>query len=321
MKIAICGAGDMGRMHFDAFSAAGNVSIVAVSDPRAETLGRFSEKGVRTFADSEEMLDSVDADAAVIATPTAFHAPLAVRALGRGMHVFSEKPMARTVKGAMAMAEAAEKSGKVLAIGHVLRFHDAYRTAKKLITDGSLGNIGTIRTSRCGKTEPSWRSDIDANGGVAFELMTHDVDWLTWALGPVERVFARGLAAETDRTVRDYCLAILRFKSGAVAHIEGSFAEAEGFFAAYEVAGSGGLLSYDTRKSTVLDGRLLTENGLRTISETPQEERPFNRQIKAFVRAAGGGEAYDVPVEEALYSLRVTAAILESVRTGRQVEP
>jgi predicted dehydrogenase len=151
--------------------------------------------------------------------------------------------------------------------------------------------------------------------------MTHDLDWLSWSLGPVKRLFARGLSAGKSKVVRDYCLAVLRFENGVVAHMEGSFAEEQGFYASYEIAGSEGLLAYDTRESSVIEARLLTTEGLRTVSETPQEERPFARQIKAFLAAVDKGGEYEVPVEEALNSLRLTAAVFESVQTGQPVKP
>lgn len=320
MNVVICGAGEMGKLHFETFSNIDGLNVVAVSDPLPERIGSFSERGVRTFAHSEEMLDTVEADIAVVATPTGFHAPLSIQALEKGMHVFSEKPMARTVAEGEAMVAAAGKTAGTLGIGYVLRFHDAYRTARNYVTGGRLGRVGTVRTSRCGASRAPWHSDIEAHGGAAFELLTHDLDWLAWALGPVKRVFARGLAKDKKKLERDYVLAVVRFESGAIGHLEGSLAEMEDFYASYEIAGSEGLISYDTRKTAVLEARFMTPEGLRTSSEAPRNQRPFARQINAFVQACKTGDNYEMSGEEALKALRLTAAVDESVQSGQAIE-
>lgn len=320
MKVAICGAGQMGQVHFDTFSRLADSQVVAIADPVPERLGRFSEKGAATFTDADVMLDEVGADVAVVATPTAFHAPLSIKALEKGMHVFCEKPMARSVAEGEAMIRAAEKAGKTLGIGYVLRYHDAYRMARDHILSGKLGAIGTVRTSRCAQKAGAWTADLAANGGVTFELLSHDLDWLAWSLGPVKRIFARGLAKGRERVERDYCLAVVRFANGAIGHLEASLAEAQEFYASYEVAGDAGLLSYDTRRSAVIEARLLTAEGLRTSSETPQGERPFARQVRTFVKAVSTGADYEVDGAEALEALRLTEAAYESIQTGEPVE-
>jgi len=321
MKVVICGVGQMGRVHFDTFSKIDGVQVAAVADPVPARLGRFSEKGVATFPDGFQMLEKTGADVAVIATPTSLHAPLAIKALENGMNVFCEKPMARSVDEGRAMVEAAAKADRTLGVGYCLRYHDAYILARDYIRSGKLGSIGTVRTSRCAADAPEWTADVEANGGAAFELLTHDLDWLGWSLGDVERVFARGLAKGKKRVERDYCLAVVRFACGAIGHLEGSLAEGDQFYAAYEVAGDGGLLSYDTRKSTVLEARLMRAEGLETSSETPQEQRPFARQACAYLEAVKKGGKYDLDGRAALKSLALTEAAYRSIQTGEPVEP
>ncbi|MHC4712402.1 MAG: Gfo/Idh/MocA family protein [Planctomycetota bacterium] len=320
MKVVICGGGAMGRAHLETFSAIDGARVVAVAEPESTKAGFFGERGIRTFADGGEMLQSVNADLAVVATPTAFHAPLAISALERGMHVFCEKPMARSLEDGRAMVRAAEKAGRTLGIGYALRFHDAYMLARDYIQSGKLGRTGTVRTSRCAQKAGSWTADLEANGGVTFELLTHDLDWLSWSLGPVKRIFARGLARGKKQVERDYALAVVRFEDGTVAHLEGSLAEAQEFYASYEVAGSEGLISYDTRRSTVLEGRFITAEGLEGVSEAPQKKRPLARQIAAFVRAIETGDAYEVSGGEGLKSLALTVAAYQSIQSGEPVE-
>jgi predicted dehydrogenase len=320
MKFAICGAGEMGQAHFETLRSLKGVEVVAISDPDARLASPFASRGIKVYARSEDMIDELRADCVSIATPTAFHSALACRALSKGFNVFCEKPMARTVDEGLAMVNAAAAARKTLGVGYVLRFHDAYRLARELVQAGKLGSAGTVRTSRCAQPGPDWRTDVAANGGAAFELLTHDLDWLSWSLGPVTRIFARGLAKGRQRVEKDYVLAVLRFACGAIGHLEGSLAEAGEFYASYEIAGDAGLLSYDTRRSAVLEARLLDAGRLRTMSQAPQNERPFARQMRAFAEAVEKGAEYEVSGQAALPALRLAAAVEQSVQSGAPVE-
>ena len=319
MKVAICGAGDIGSVHFETLAAIPGVEVVAVSDPDAARLEAVRD--ARKFASSDEMLEKASADMVTIAAPTQFHARLAIKALGRGMHVFSEKPMARNYADGVAMVEAARKAGRQLGIGYSLRWHDAYRLARDYMKDGRLGRIGTVRTSRCASAAPRWLDDVKANGGAVFELLTHDLDWLQWSLGPVKRIFTRGRAKAADTVERDYALAVLRFENGAIGHLEASLAEVGDFYATYEIAGSEGLLAYDTRKSATLETRVETGEGVRMAANAPGEKSLFAREFEAFVAAVREGRPFEVSGEEALPALRLAEAAFESLRSGKPVEP
>jgi predicted dehydrogenase len=321
MKVAICGAGDIGSVHLETLAAIAGVEVVAASDPDAARLAAAAARGARTFASSEEMIDKTAADIVTIATPTQFHASLARKALGRGMHVFCEKPMARTYADGAAMVEAARKADRQLGIGYSLRWHDAYRLARDYIREGKLGRVGTVRTSRCAAAAPRWLEDVKANGGAVFELLTHDLDWLRWSLGPVKRIFTRGRARGADTVEKDYCLAVLRFENGTIGHLEGSLAEVGDFYATYEIAGSEGLLAYDTRKSATLETRVETGEGVRIAANAPGRRSVFAREFEAFVSAVREGRPFEVSGEEALPALRLAEAAFESLQSGRPVEP
>jgi UDP-N-acetylglucosamine 3-dehydrogenase len=227
--------------------------------------------------------------------------------------------MARTTAQGEKMAKAAACAGRTLGIGYSTRYHEAYRIAREYMMSGKLGRVGTIRTSRCADSNVRWHADIEANGGAIFEILTHDLDWLQWSLGPVKRIFARGAAKERKTAEKDYCLAVVRFAAGTIAHLEGSLAETDGFYASYEIAGTGGLLAYDTRKAAVLETRIAGPGGLKIAFDAPSMERPFARQIGAFVAAVREGREYEVDGEEALPALRLAEAAFESLQTGKPV--
>ena len=99
--------------------------------------------------------------------------------------------------------------------GHVVRFFPEYVGIKEKIDAGDLGTVGVVRTSRRSPFLLGWNdwyADWRVSGGVLLDLVIHDFDFLRWALGEVERVYARGmLGREYNRL--DYVLVTLRFRA------------------------------------------------------------------------------------------------------------
>jgi hypothetical protein len=139
MNIGVCGLGMMGRAHLANAVRMDGVSVAALcdSDPQhlrleGEARGNisFDTEGLTAqaarFEQFDRMLDETDLDVIVLAVPTHLHAEFALRALGAGVHVFCEKPIALTVEDAGRMCSAAREHGLVLMTGHVVRFMPAY---------------------------------------------------------------------------------------------------------------------------------------------------------------------------------------------------
>src|SRR5688572_21354255 len=109
------------------------------------------------------------------------------------------------------------------------------------------------------KGEGMWFRDYERSGGVLLDLAVHDFDWLRWTLGEISQVYSRSLGI-TRGSGPDYALTTLSFASGAVAHVESTWMDPSGFRVAVEVAGSEGIIEYDSRLTpslrthTMLDG-------------------------------------------------------------------
>ena len=111
--------------------------VVGVAEPSAKVRGHLERRwGVATFAAPEELLDR-KLDAILIATPDSYHADLAVAALDRGLHVFSEKPLCYEVEDATRVAAARDRAGRVVQVGYMKRFDPSWRLLAEMI--GGLG--------------------------------------------------------------------------------------------------------------------------------------------------------------------------------------
>ena len=107
--------------------------VVAIADPSATVRTALSARhGVKAFADATQMLEA-GLDAVVIATPDAYHADLAVAALQRGLHVFSEKPLSYDVVDISRIAVARDRAGRIVQVGYMKRFDPAYRMLRDLL--------------------------------------------------------------------------------------------------------------------------------------------------------------------------------------------
>jgi UDP-N-acetylglucosamine 3-dehydrogenase len=224
VRVGLVGAGFMGGVHLNAYAGIPEVEVVGVADARVEAaVAGAMMVGAQPYASYEELVSAQDVDVVDVCLPTAFHRDLALRAAGEGRHVILEKPIARTMEDTQKILEAFSGDDPRLFVGHVVRFFPEYVGIKEKIEAGDLGTVRVVRTSRSSPFLLGWNdwyADWRVSGGVLLDLVIHDFDFLRWALGEVERVYARGvLGREYNRL--HYALVTLRFENGAIAHVEG----------------------------------------------------------------------------------------------------
>jgi predicted dehydrogenase len=192
--VALLGAGFMGRAHAAAYAAlqdrARVVVVCALSAGAAELGARL---GAPVVSEVDAALATPGVEAVDICLPTPMHRSVAERALSLGHHVLLEKPLALTLEDADAIGAAAAASGRVLMVGHVLRFFPEMRAVADVLAGGSLGrplSASAVRLSPAPDWN-EWMLDPAQSGGVAVDLMIHDLDLLLAWLGPARGVVAR----------------------------------------------------------------------------------------------------------------------------------
>src|SRR5215211_2357651 len=319
MRIGLVGAGFMGGVHLNAYAAIPEVEVVGVADARTEAAVAGAKMvGARPYASFEELVAAEDVELVDVCLPTAFHRDLALLAAGEGKHVILEKPIARTMEDAREILEAFSDDGPRLFVGHVVRFFPEYVRIKEKIDAGDLGTIGVVRTSRRSPFLLGWNdwyADWRLSGGVLLDLVIHDFDFLRWALGEVERVYARGmLGREYNRL--DYVLVTLRFESGAIAHVEGHWGYPGSFNYSIEVAGSDALLAVDSTEPASLQ---LISGAPEEVPDLASDKSPYEKELEHFIHCVATGEEPIVQAQDACEALRIGLAATESVLTGEPV--
>ena len=194
------------------------------------------------MTDLDVVLTDPHVDIVSVCTPTPTHPDIAIRALRAGKNVLLEKPIALTVEQALAIAEAAEASGAVLMVAHVVRFFAGYRALKREADAGRFGRILSVRARRIsapGEQAP-WMRDESQSGGILVDFGIHDFDQVNLYLGtPVAVTAVRAGASGPIETTVEYA-------DGGIGQVLTHLSMPAGtpFTTSIELIGTGGLADY-----------------------------------------------------------------------------
>ena len=210
LRIAVIGAGHLGRIHAKLLGQVDGASLVAISDPiESARENAASLYSVPTYADYRQCIPEIDA--AVIAAPTDAHAEIAGELLRAGKHVLVEKPLTIQPEDAQRLALLAQSRRLTLQVGHVERFNPAFTALDDLAVDVKF--VEAVRAS----SFPGRCLDV----GVVMDLMIHDIDLvLSMTDAEVKSVSASGLAVVSNYD--DLAEARIEFECGLVANLKAS---------------------------------------------------------------------------------------------------
>ena len=191
MRIALLGAGRIGRLHARLLRATPGVESLVVGDADH---ARATEVAAEVGAEAAPTIDAaVDgADAVVIAAATSAHTELIRAAIGRKLPTFCEKPLAGTLEDTISIATDIDRSGVPFQLGFQRRFDPAYREVHRLVREGALGTLYAVRLAGHDPA-PAHEAYIAQSGGIFRDFSIHDFDVLRWMTGcEVEEVYADG---------------------------------------------------------------------------------------------------------------------------------
>src|ERR1700733_12785253 len=123
LRVAVIGAGNMGRNHVRTYHNLRGSELLAVADPSPNAAKLAKEYGVKFYADYKEMLEAEKPQAVSIAVPTPLHHSIASEVMSRGVHCLVEKPIASTPEEGDELIAIASKNGVVFTVGHIERFN------------------------------------------------------------------------------------------------------------------------------------------------------------------------------------------------------
>ena len=215
IKVAVIGAGVMGKNHLKTYKSLPNVELIGVYDIFPEAAENAAKMfGIKAFSSMEEVAKSVNAVSVVTTSTT--HADVGEFFLNHGIHCLIEKPLATTEEECMRLINAAKKNNVTLLVGHIEPFNPAVEQMSKILSDTS--KIRSLTAQRM--SAASGRiTDVD----VAMDLMIHDVEVIqSLVKSPVVNVQACSVKTADKPEGKDYISALLEFENGTTANLTAS---------------------------------------------------------------------------------------------------
>lgn len=215
IKVAVIGAGMMGKNHLKTYKSLNNFELVGVYDIFPEAAQNAAEMfGIKAFSSLDEVAANVDAVSVVTTSVT--HSEVGEFFLNKGIHCLIEKPLAATEEECNRLITAAKNNNVTLLVGHIEQFNPAVEQLHKLLADNS--QICSLATNRM--SAASGRiTDVD----VAMDLMIHDAEVvLSLIKSPVTNISASAVRTAKSPSGKDYITALLEFANGATATMTAS---------------------------------------------------------------------------------------------------
>ena len=249
LKFGLFGYGKVAQLHAKAIAASGRATLVSVCGRDPDKAAAFARSwGIEARSTPAEMADRDGAQAVVITTPHPLHAAQAIESLAAGLHVLVEKPMALKVADCDAMIAAAKAANRTLGVISQRRWYPSCVRIKRSIDRGEIGSplLGQViilgwRDEAYYRSDP-WRGSWEKEGGgVIVNQSPHQLDLISWFMGPVAGVSGSWINANHPYIeVDDSAVATVHFRSGGLGSIFVSNSQKPGIYAKVWVHGNSG---------------------------------------------------------------------------------
>jgi len=317
-NVGIIGLGSVSPRHLDAVKHVATARLVAVADIKEDVLARVRNKyGCKAYSDYRELLRDEETDLVIICLPHFLHKEASVAALEAGKHVFVEKPMAINVEQCDRMIEAADKSQKLLSVGHMQHFFPKHAEVKRMLGDRELGELVMVRDEGYRpfhvKGRPKWYLDKTTQGGLWYQNGIHLIDRCCWWVdNRVVAVKAMLGSRFYDFSADDVAMAMLHFENGVYATLIHVWWQYGATFSNIDFVCTEGMIKLG---GEVLIGR----DGAYEPRKVGNSYNAFDRQLEVFIAAIEENTRPAITAEYARELVRILVACEESARTGREV--
>jgi predicted dehydrogenase len=320
LRAGLIGLGAMGRNHARVLQIVDGVELVGVAEPNGDANNLL--RGIPVFATVADLIRA-GLDYAVVCCPTGLHEEVGLQLAEAGVPALIEKPLAPSVEASRRLVDAFESAGLVAAVGHIERYNPALQSLRTRLESGELGDVYQVVTRRQGPF-PHRIADV----GVVMDLATHDIDLTAWVTGqPYTSISARTVS-RSGRPHEDMVAAVGQLQDGSmVSHLVNWLSPLKE--RSTVVTGDRGCFVADTLTADLTfyaNGAINTEwealRSFRGVAEgdmirfaIPKRE-PLLVEHERFRDAVEGKDSDVVTLRQGLRTVEVSAAVLESARTG-----
>lgn len=315
MRFLIVGCGSIGKRHIGNLLSLGECCVIACDTSesrRAEIQAKFR---IPVFSSLDEALSWGKTDVALICTPTAMHIEPALSCARAGCHLFIEKPISNTLDDVDELLSVVEEGNLVAMVGCDMRFLPCVQTIREAISSGDVGRILFVQTQYgnylpgwhpCEDYRQSYSAKVSMGGGILLDAIQL-VDYTTWLLGPVRKVFCSARRSGIlDIETEDVADILLWLDGGVVANVHVDYLQRpRSHFIC--VVGDEFTLSWD-----------VCHEGAGVFKSIAAQS--YIDELEHFVRCVRGESTLVNSLGDAIRTLRVVLAAKESSATGKVVE-
>jgi predicted dehydrogenase len=342
VRIAVAGAGLIGRRHIEEVDASRSAELASIVDPGPAGPELASKYDVALYGSLTEMFAADRPDGVILATPNRIHVDGGLECVAAGVPVIVEKPVGDSVEGATRLVEAGVAAGVPVLTGHHRQYSPIMRKAREIVASGVLGRIVAVTgTAMFYKPDDyfdvggGWRRE--PGGGPILLNLIHEVNNLQSLVGDVVRVQAVTSNATRGFPVEDTAAMIFTFAGGALgtfllSDTAGSARSWEQTSQentdyptypdedAYHIAGTDGSLSFPTMRLRTFPGKRSWYEPYEDSVVELERSDPLANQVEHFAAVIRGEAEPIVSGRDGLTTLRVVEAVLQAAQTGRPAD-
>jgi predicted dehydrogenase len=335
LKVAVIGAGMIGRPHAELIARTGLCDLAAIVEPSDGGREFAARMNVPWYRDQDALLAAQDVDAAIVATPNQTHLPVSLAFLAKGVPVLVEKPITSTIAEAQELTAASERTGVPVLVGHHRRHNPIIRRARAMIAEGAVGTL-TAASVLYAFLKPDPYFDLEwrrkPGGGPVLINLIHEIDLIRFVCGEIASVQAVTSNARRGFEVEDTAAVILRLAGGALVSISlsdtavspWSWDMASRESAHYPVLpapvnshylmGTEGAITLPQLQHWRYDGKAGWHEPIALHDASVARGDPYEEQLRHLVGVVRGEEAPLISAADGTRTLQATLAVHEAAR-------
>lgn len=318
VRIGFFGCGGIANAHFNALARIPEAKPVAFCDIDASRAESAAQRfGGKAYTDWKQMLENEQLDALYVCVPPHAHVGAEEAAAEKGIHLFVEKPVARTLEKAKAIEQAIAKNGVISSVGYHFRYMATTAKAHELLEGRTVGMVTGWWMG--GMPGVAWWRVMEQSGGQFVEQTTHIVDLARYLVGDIVEVYALMTNRRLDKEVENYSVydvgtVAVKFANGVIGAIHNTCLLNLGWRVGLDI------VTPDIVIETDWGSVKATEPGKVTTYHLSSD--PYLEENKTFIQAIVTGDRSKIrsTYADAVKSLAVTLAANESVVTGQPVK-
>jgi UDP-N-acetylglucosamine 3-dehydrogenase len=328
LNVGVIGVRSMGQNHARVYSGIGN--LLGIADPdNSIGEGVASRFNTKYYSDYNDLLKLPELDAVSIANDPSYHLKTSLAAINAGKHILVEKPLALNETDAQKIVDAAKEQHVTLAVGHIERYNPIIEVTKKILESKQFGDLISIASRRVSSYPPRVE-----NIGVIMDLGIHDIDILRYLVDDkVTSVYTLASTAGNNfggRKFENHANILIDFKSDVSGFIEVNWLTPMKVRTVSLTCSNNFAVMDYSDQSLEISSSSLMEYDIGDLFQLPQKydirmiqvkrEEPLKLELQDFINAVENKTNTKITGEDAIETIKIARAAVESNNTKNKIE-